>query len=52
MNVFDILILLAVAAAAVFGLLRARKRKRAGKSCCGSGCGSCTLCRQKAEKPD
>ena len=55
MNTFDILILLAIAAAAVFGLLRTRKRKRAGKgccsSCCGTGCSTCSLCRQKPGNP-
>lgn len=45
MNVFDILILLAVAGIALFGFVRARKRKAAGKSCCGSSCETCGLCR-------
>ena len=40
MNVSDILILLAIAAIAVSGVLRARKRKAAGRGCCGN----CSLC--------
>lgn len=46
MNIFDILILLAVAGIALFGLLRARKRKCCGKGCCGTctGCEACALC--------
>ena len=46
MNIFDILILLAVAGIALFGLLRVRKRKRCGKGCCGTctGCEACALC--------
>ncbi len=50
MNIWDILILLAVAGTAALGLLWKRKRKRAGKSCC-SGCsGNCSLCPGCAEK--
>ena len=44
MNLWDILILLAVAGAAVFGFLKARKRKKSGKTCCGGSCGTCDLC--------
>ena len=47
MNVWDILILLAVAGAAVLGVLRARKRKREGKSCCSGNCGLCPGCEEK-----
>ena len=38
MNIWDILILLAVAGIAVFGFLRARKQKASGKGCCGDCC--------------
>ena len=48
MNVWDILILLAVAGAAVLGLRRTRKRKAAGKGgCCEGSCGSCALCKEQ-----
>ena len=40
MGFWDILILLAIAGFAVFGVLRARKRKASGKGCCGD----CSLC--------
>ena len=40
MNLPDILILLAVAGIVVSGVLRTRKRKAAGKGCCGN-CGLC-----------
>ena len=51
MNFWDVLILLAVAGAAILAFLRARKRKAAGKSCCGN-CGSCGLCRKSPDRPD
>ena len=41
MNIWDILILLAVAAAVIFAVIRIRRRKKAGRGCCGS----CSLCR-------
>ena len=49
MNLWDILILLAVGAAAVFGVFRIRKRKQAGNSCCSCSCETCSLCRNKPE---
>ena len=47
MNLSDILILLAVAAAVVSAFLRIRKQKKSGKGCCGTSCcgGCCDLCR-------
>ena len=48
MNLYDILVLLAVAGAAVLGLLRTRKRKAAGKGgCCEGSCGSCAFCKEQ-----
>jgi hypothetical protein len=46
MNFWDILILLAVAAAIVLALLRIRGQKKSGKGCCGtSACsGHCENC--------
>jgi hypothetical protein len=41
MNIWDILILLAVAGIAFLAFFRARKRKAEGKSSC---CGNCSLC--------
>ena len=53
MNVWDILILLAVAGAAVLGLLRARRRKAAGKGgCCEGICDSCGLCGNRPDRPE
>ena len=51
MNLFDILILLAVAAAAVLAAFRIRHRKKTGRGCCGT-CGTCTGCTLCREKPD
>ena len=50
MNIFDILILLAVAGSAVFGFLRMRRRKRCGRGNCACGCEGCSLCGKGAEK--
>ncbi len=51
MNVYDILILLAVAGAAVFAALSVRRRKKAGKGCCGN-CEGCMLnCQSRQNKP-
>ena len=49
MNVWDILILLAVAGLAALAFILRRRRKASGRgSCCESGsCGSCSLCREK-----
>ena len=46
MNLWDILILLVIAAAAVLALVRIRRRKTAGKGCCGM-CEGCSLCSRK-----
>ena len=43
MNVYDLLILLTVAAAAARAVYRIRIRKKAGKGCCGN-CEGCSLC--------
>ena len=43
MNIWDILILLAVAGVAFLAFFRARKRKAEGKICCGN-CSACSLC--------
>lgn len=51
MNFWDILILLVVAGAVILGFFRARKRKAAGKGCCGS-CEGCSLCCGKREPPE
>ena len=49
MNVWDILILLAVAGIAGFSFFRVRNRKAEGKSCCGN----CSLCNAScATRPD
>ena len=46
MNLWDILILLAIAGIAFFAFLAARKRKASGKSsCCGCSCEGCGLCK-------
>ena len=42
MNIWDVVILLVIAGAVVFGFYRSRKRKAAGKGCCGESCGCCT----------
>ena len=49
MNLIDILILLAVAAAVVFAVFSLRKRKKSGKSCGGTceGCGFQGSCRSR-----
>lgn len=41
MNLFDILILAVVAVAAALAVISIRRRKKTGKSCCGTceGCG-------------
>ncbi len=44
MNIWDILILLAVAGAAALAVFRIRRRRKAGKGCCGSSCEGCDLC--------
>ena len=46
MNIWDILILLAIACIAAIAFFRARKRKAEGKSCCCGSCGNCSLCKQ------
>jgi len=51
MNLWDILILLAVAGAVILGLVRARGRRRSGGSCCSCGCGSCDCCGNKPGSP-
>ncbi len=43
MNLWDILILLTVAAALILAAVRIRKCKKNGKGCCGS-CEGCSLC--------
>jgi hypothetical protein len=51
MNLWDILILLAVAAAVCLGVIRTQKRKRGGGTCCGCSCESCGLyCRNPDKK--
>ncbi len=48
MNVWDVVILAAVLAAAVLAVIRVRKRKKSGG--CSCGCGGCAMrdtCRQK-----
>lgn len=52
MNVSDILILLAVAAAVVLAVFRIRARKKAGRGCCGGSCKSCGICSLCGKKPD
>jgi len=42
MNLWDILILSAIAAAAAAAFLAARRRKKSGRGCCGS-CKGCSL---------
>ena len=49
MNVSDILILAAVVLALGAAVLSIRRRKKAGKGCCGS-CEGCNLCRTKPDK--
>ena len=45
MNLWDLLILLAIAAVAVFSLISSRRRKAAGKSACGCcSTGDCAGC--------
>ena len=44
MNLWDILILLAIAGVAVFAFFRVRKRKAEGKSSCCGNCSGCSLC--------
>lgn len=46
MNLWDILILLAVAAAVILAFVSIRRQKKTGKGCCGtSSCsGNCSLC--------
>ena len=51
MNVSDILILLGVAFAVAAAVFSIRRRKKAGRGCCGS-CGGCSLCRTKPDKPE
>ena len=47
MNLWDILILLAVAGLAALGIFLHLRRKKSGRDCCSCGCGSCTLCADK-----
>lgn len=54
MNLWDILILIAVAAAVLLGFLRVRKRKQSGRGCCGTctsfeGCSLCCRSRENAK---
>ena len=56
MNIWDILILLAVAAALALAVFSARRRRKSGEGCCGSceGCalrGSCSSGSRKADQP-
>lgn len=51
MNLFDILILLAVTAAILLAALQIRRGRKTGRDCCGN-CGSCTGCPLYREKPD
>ena len=52
MNLWDILILLAIAGIAVCAFFIKKKTKAAGKSsCCGCSCESCGLCRDQSGKP-
>ena len=44
MNMWDILILLAIAGIGVVAFLRVRKRKAEGKSSCCGSCSGCSLC--------
>ena len=48
MNLWDILILLAVAGAVALGVVRTRRRKASGRGGCCESCGSCTLCANKS----
>ena len=50
MNLWDILILLAVAASAALALYRIRRRKKTGKGCCGSCEGCMCSCPSRQEK--
>ena len=52
MNVSDILILAAVVLALGAAVLSIRRRKKAGKGCCGGSCGSCSLCGLCGKKPE
>ena len=53
MNLSDILILLAVAAAVVAAVLSIRRRGKTGKGCCGSSCESCLYgCPSRRQKED
>ena len=51
MNLWDILILITVAAAVLLGFLRVRKRKQSGRGCCGTCTGfeNCSLCPRSRE---
>ena len=51
MNLWDILILLAVASAVFLAVYRRRRDKNSGRGCCGSceGCLRGTSCRQKTD---
>ncbi|MBR4500688.1 MAG: FeoB-associated Cys-rich membrane protein [Clostridia bacterium] len=50
MNIWDILILLAVAAALFLALRGMRRARRSGK-CCGAGCGcGCAKCAARQDK--
>ena len=42
LNLWDVLILLAVVATVILALFRIRRRKKAGKRGCGCGCEGCS----------
>ena len=51
MNIWDILILLAVAGIVAFAFYHARKRRAEGKSSCCGSCESCGMCGASCSAP-